>query len=145
MNTKLVIKSAFLFSLLVISAHAQELQPAVLSASSGRYVFGQISSMRADQYMLDTQTGRLWHLVVDTNDAPCLLPVPYKSIGGSFILSPATPQEELQELQNAVRAAKNEQQKTEPPNTALEPTGVGAGSSATRTTSQPAGGSASGR
>jgi hypothetical protein len=32
----------------------------VLSATGGRYVFGQISESRRDQYMLDTQTGRLW-------------------------------------------------------------------------------------
>jgi hypothetical protein len=32
----------------------------VLSATGGRYVFGQISDSRRDQYMLDTQTGRLW-------------------------------------------------------------------------------------
>jgi len=31
-----------------------------LSAAGGRYVFGQISESRRDQYMLDTQTGRLW-------------------------------------------------------------------------------------
>ena len=31
-----------------------------LSAPGGRYVFGQISESRRDQYLLDTQTGRLW-------------------------------------------------------------------------------------
>ncbi len=32
----------------------------VLSSSLGRYVFGQVSDFRADRFMLDTQTGRLW-------------------------------------------------------------------------------------
>jgi hypothetical protein len=38
----------------------------VLSSQGGRYVFGQISPMRRDQYMLDTQTGRLWQIVTGT-------------------------------------------------------------------------------
>jgi hypothetical protein len=106
------ITAAFLFALIAVSASAQMSQPAVLSVTGGRYVFGQISSMRADQFMLDTQTGRLWQLAVDTNGAPALQVVPYKSVAGSITLVPATPQEELQELQNAVQAARSEQQKT---------------------------------
>lgn len=35
----------------------------VLSAPGGRYVFGQISPFARHQYMLDTQTGRLWQVV----------------------------------------------------------------------------------
>jgi len=34
-----------------------------LSSSLGRYVYGQVSDFRADQFMLDTQTGKLWHRV----------------------------------------------------------------------------------
>ena len=51
-------------------------KPAVLGA--GRYVFGQINEYNADQYMLDTQTGRLWRLV-DTADGSgsVLEAVPY--------------------------------------------------------------------
>lgn len=37
----------------------------VLSAEGGRYVFGQISDARRDQFMLDTATGRLWRVVCD--------------------------------------------------------------------------------
>lgn len=52
-------------------------QPAVLGGS-GRYVFGQINEYNADQYMLDTATGRLWRLV-DTADgnSSVLEMVPY--------------------------------------------------------------------
>lgn len=35
----------------------------VVTAPGGRYAFGQISALSRDQYMLDTQTGRLWQLV----------------------------------------------------------------------------------
>lgn len=51
-------------------------KPAVLG--TGRYVFGQVNEYNADQYMLDTQTGRLWRLV-DTADGrgSVLEAVPY--------------------------------------------------------------------
>lgn len=38
----------------------------VLSSANGRYVFGQVRHARRDQYMLDTQTGRLWQIVQST-------------------------------------------------------------------------------
>lgn len=67
-------------------ASAQDKTPApkVLHADGGRYVFGQISDFRADQFMLDTKTGRLWQLVIRTNDkgetvATMLQVVPYTS------------------------------------------------------------------
>ena len=39
-------------------------QQKLLSSENGRYVFGQISEFRRDQYMLDTKTGRLWSVAV---------------------------------------------------------------------------------
>jgi hypothetical protein len=47
-------------------AQAGSNRPQVLGGS-GRYVFGQINELSADQYLLDTQTGRVWRLV-DTAD-----------------------------------------------------------------------------
>lgn len=48
-----------------------------LSASGGRFVFGQVSEARRDQYLLDTQTGRMWRpvcVVKDKDDATkCML------------------------------------------------------------------------
>jgi hypothetical protein len=38
-------------------------QQKTLSTDGGRFVFGQISEMRRDQYMLDTKTGKLWRTV----------------------------------------------------------------------------------
>lgn len=34
-----------------------------LSVDGGRYVLGQINDTRADRYLLDTQTGRVWRVV----------------------------------------------------------------------------------
>ena len=45
---------------MLASSQAQEVHPTVLSAAGGRYVFGQVNSIRSDQYLLDTQTGKLW-------------------------------------------------------------------------------------
>ncbi|MDE2106171.1 MAG: hypothetical protein KGL39_53620 [Patescibacteria group bacterium] len=39
-------------------------QQKVLQSPGGRFVFGQVSEFRRDQYMLDTQTGRLWAIVM---------------------------------------------------------------------------------
>lgn len=50
---------------------------ATLSTSSGRYVFGQVNHIRADQFMLDTKTGRLWHLGYMKDNRPILEPVKY--------------------------------------------------------------------
>ena len=60
----------------------------VLSAPNGRYQFGQISDYRKDQYMLDTQTGRLWVIksVTRGSDSPgaegdlILDPIPYEGL-----------------------------------------------------------------
>lgn len=41
-------------------------QQKMLSSLGGRFVFGQISDYRRDQFMLDTQTGRLWKITVRT-------------------------------------------------------------------------------
>lgn len=35
----------------------------MLGSPGGRFVFGQISDARRDQFMVDTQTGRLWQVV----------------------------------------------------------------------------------
>lgn len=64
-------------------------RPAVLGGA-GRFVFGQINEYNADQYMLDTMTGRLWRLV-DTADGSgsVLEPVPYALPDGrSQVLPP---------------------------------------------------------
>jgi hypothetical protein len=53
----------------------------ILSSGNGRYVFGQISEYRRDQYLLDTQTGRLWTLKLTqtegTNEEDQLWPIKY--------------------------------------------------------------------
>lgn len=48
-----------------------------LSVEGGRYVFGQLGEARADKYMLDTQTGRVWQVVLDTNGTRMLESVDY--------------------------------------------------------------------
>ncbi len=60
--------------------------------SGSRYVFGQINEFAADQYMLDTVTGRLWRLV-DTADgsASVLEPVPYQLPDGRLQAMPPEP------------------------------------------------------
>lgn len=44
--------------------NAQQKGGGTLSVENGRYVFGQVSDSKADKYMLDTRTGRLWTIVL---------------------------------------------------------------------------------
>lgn len=48
----------------------------ILTSDGARFVFGQVSDFRADQFMLDTKTGRAWRLVYE-DGAPVLQPVLY--------------------------------------------------------------------
>lgn len=49
--------------LLAVAASCALAEPGpALSAPGGRYVFGQLSDYRRDQYLLDTQTGRVWQI-----------------------------------------------------------------------------------
>lgn len=71
----------------------------VLSSANGRYVFGQVSQARRDQYMLDTQTGRLWQIVQSTykkedgsqGTYEMLQSIPYDQMGGVLSLPPSIP------------------------------------------------------
>lgn len=62
----------------------------ILGAEGSRFVFGQISVMRADQYLLDTKTGRLWELVIDKDGNRMLRAIPMERASGSlgFIAEP---------------------------------------------------------
>lgn len=42
------------------------IEPKTLSSHNGRYVFGQVSPGSVNQFMLDTQTGRLWRMNTKT-------------------------------------------------------------------------------
>ena len=53
-----------------------------LSSQSGRYVFGQVSEMARDQYLLDTQTGRMWNIKQSTEGGEVLVPIMF-TIPGS--------------------------------------------------------------
>ena len=50
----------------------------IIAPAGGRFVFGQMSGSGADQYMLDTQTGRLWKLQSPENSL-ALVPIPYRA------------------------------------------------------------------
>jgi len=70
-------------------------QNKILGSSDGRFVFGQISGMRRDQYMLDTQTGQLWQKVKTKDDSIGLQIVPYYNVDGKLSVVP-------EDIENAV-------------------------------------------
>lgn len=68
----------------------------VLSSQDGRYVFGQVSDFRRDQFLLDTRTGRMWKLSYETDPdkpssdgQPVLNPVIIKDGRGGRSTEPA--------------------------------------------------------
>ena len=60
----------------------------VLSAENGRFVFGQISDSSKDQFMLDTQTGRLWRIAETGAIGSFLRAIPYRDDKGELSLVP---------------------------------------------------------
>jgi len=98
--------AVLLLTLLAISTHAQERPAAVLSASGGRFVFGQASQHRADQFLLDTQTGRMWRLVSAGagGGADYLEPVYVLTLAGTKMPFPLTFEQELSEASRIDRA-----------------------------------------
>lgn len=69
----------------------QHVRP-ILQSENGRFVLGQISSMRSDQFLLDTKTGRLWQLAElgagDKAGQPAARPVMFMTVEGKFSLEP---------------------------------------------------------
>ncbi|NTV32731.1 MAG: hypothetical protein HGA50_05510 [Deltaproteobacteria bacterium] len=65
----------------------------VLSAAGGRFVFGQISDSGKDQFMLDTQTGRLWRIGESSDVGMHLRPIPYRREDGKYSPVPDGPPE----------------------------------------------------
>ena len=68
-----------------------------MTGPSGRFVFGPLSEFNQEQYMFDTQTGRLWVLTKSKakpgDDAPhaprfTLEPVPYMDLDGKAAQQP---------------------------------------------------------
>lgn len=60
----------------------------VLSSAAGRFVFGQISDSSKDQFMLDTQTGRLWRIGESSDVGTHLRAIPYRDKQGNVSLCP---------------------------------------------------------
>ena len=93
-----ILAAGVVFATSSLQVQAQSTPGTALSSPAGRFVLGQISSMRRDQFMVDTQTGRLWTIVC-TKTGPAgdctsqaLQPVMYvDSAGENFSLAPPPP------------------------------------------------------
>jgi hypothetical protein len=82
----------------------------VLSTPGGRFVFGQVSSFRKDQYMLDTSTGRLWVITVSKEGVLRLEPVSYVYAETGLSFSAPSEADEI----NALIADSKEKKKNQP-------------------------------
>jgi hypothetical protein len=91
MKEDLMKKLLVVLLLLIASASSQEAKSTgrILSSTAGRYVLGQISENAKDQFLFDTQTGRLWRLTVTDDSMKVLKEVPFVDINESFTPSPS--------------------------------------------------------
>lgn len=69
---------------LMPSQVGQKPQPNVLCSPVGRFVFGQVSDSKKDQFMLDTMTGRLWRISETGEVGIFLTPVLYRTKDGKY-------------------------------------------------------------
>jgi hypothetical protein len=63
MTSLLAVGSVSVFSQEAKPAARPNSPPQMLQAEGGRFVFGQVSEYRRDQFLLDTRSGRLWRIV----------------------------------------------------------------------------------
>lgn len=83
MNKRLVIALLSIFFAAQAQAEPQShAETQVLKTEAGRYVFGQVNSSAKNQFMLDTQTGRLWN-VLAKRDGPGFVLQPVEYVNGS--------------------------------------------------------------
>ena len=84
-----MIRMLMVATLVAISAQTAiaEEQPsvAVLSSPAGRWVYGQVGPNRADQFLLDTQSGRMWRMVLAKESLMLLEPVPFADQEGKAV------------------------------------------------------------
>lgn len=66
------------------TAPQQTIEPKPLSSENGRFVFGQISASHKDKFMLDTWSGRLWHIAESGEVGLFLRAVPYRIGDGKY-------------------------------------------------------------
>lgn len=74
----------------------------ILYSPGKRYVYGQVGSARADQFLLDTETGRMWLRVKGKDERPVLEPVAIIQILGDEAYSPES-EAEVQAIRDALR------------------------------------------
>ena len=94
------------------------------SENGGRYVFGQISTFRSDQYMLDTKTGRLWKAVLNKDQETVLQSVTYLSaVGGSSLMPDSDEDVKMvnsylrqQAIKDAVKSVEPKKEQSPPAN-----------------------------
>jgi len=94
-----------LFALPALAADSPQ-HGGVLGVSGGRYVFGQIGDTALSNFMLDTQTGRLWKYQADKERGLVLVAITYTLTDGSASLTPIETDKELAAFQRAREAAQ---------------------------------------
>ena len=72
----------------IMSPQQEKPRQEILSSTSGRFVFGQISDSSKDKFMLDTVTGRLWRIAETGEEGMFLRAVLYRTGDGKLLPIP---------------------------------------------------------
>ena len=102
--TAAILLASPVFAQFGMTAPAPQIPPTgkVLTSTGGRYVFGQISDSSKDQFMLDTETGRLWRIGESSDVGTHLRAIPYRDEQGKVSPYPG----EIPEIQQKEVQAK---------------------------------------
>jgi hypothetical protein len=88
--------AALLFFTIAYSQDGKASGGKILGSSTGRYVLGQINDNSKEQYILDTQTGRLWRLAATEDSIKVLREIPFVDINDQLAPSPNSVEEAKQ-------------------------------------------------
>ena len=84
-------KKLFAVLLVVVCAvYAQDMKSGArtLSTGTGRYVLGQINDNAKEQFLFDTQSGRLWMLGMTDDSMKVLKEIPFADVNDGFTPTP---------------------------------------------------------
>lgn len=101
-----VLSIIFLSSNITFAQDNEGYPHGVLSSNGKRFVLGQISQLARDQYMLDTETGRLWQIVQGEKGNTVLQMVPYVMLNGGLSLVAPSAENEVKSIPPATENKK---------------------------------------
>lgn len=83
----------------------------IMGSENGRFVFGQINDFAKETYMLDTQTGQIWRLIIGKDSLLHFQPITYEMPIEGYKIKAPSEEEMVQYLKEKIvkKDAKNKE------------------------------------